>query len=125
MRKRFITFLWLPAVILCNQTSGRASTLDTSTTIDTFDFSVSLVDLQQDNVFTTVDGFFSGTLDQTGFVTLTDFNIYTVGPVTPAFFSYDANGGDSSFDLAVATNTQILDVCAGLSAAVGGNVFGV
>lgn len=116
---------FLAAAVLLTQASGRASTINTSTTLDTFDFSISLVDLQDDQVFTTINGFFSGTADQTGFVTLTDFFIYTVGFVTPAFFSYDANGGDSSFDIATTTNTQILDLCTGLSAAIGGNVFGV
>lgn len=98
-----------------------------ATTIDTYDF------LQHDYFppFTTLHGTFTGVPDAAGFITQSSLiSITTIAPqtstsFTPAFFSFNINGGGSSLDLAVNVPSVSFAYCVGAAAAFGGNINGV
>ncbi|MGH9619296.1 MAG: PEP-CTERM sorting domain-containing protein [Bryobacteraceae bacterium] len=92
-----------------------------ATTIDTYDF----IQQNYSPVVTTIEGTFTGVPNAAGFITLSSL-IST--NFTPAFFSFDINGGNSSLDLAANVPTTGFNnsvYCIGAAAAFGGNINGV
>jgi hypothetical protein len=97
-----------------------------ATTLDTFSFSLST---SLGSLPFVIDGVFTGTPNAAGFLSLSpdllEFsNLDSVKNVTPAFFSFDINGGSSSLDFAAEDSSG--DVfCVGAAAAFGGVINGV
>ncbi len=115
-------------------TSSRAAT------IDTYDFSQSGY-TAGGAVFNPLVGSFSGQVEPTGLIELSDLTSFLVrsptitnippgGPpmteiVVPAFFSFNTTGGNSTLDVAASTADGEIKVCAGAAAAFGGTIAGV
>lgn len=101
-------------------------------TIDTFDITQSGYNdhgALLNNITGTISGTFSGTPDAAGFISLAGLTGFSLngGTALPTFFSFDINGGSSSFDLAINNDGNLLMgvVCVGAAAAFGGNLTGI
>jgi hypothetical protein len=95
-----------------------------ATTIDSFTFTQG--DYSEGQIISaSLFGTFAGVVEPDGFIERADLTSFSVAldNVTPAFFSYDTNGGASSLNFAAVVDGA--DVCVGATAAFGGNINGV